>query len=218
MGPLRVFNDDIVYPHCGFPTHLHQNQEILTIVISGEMTHYDSLGNKIIIAAGDAHYLLAGKGIRHSELNFSDKPVHYYQLWFTIPPHISEDKSERIRFKAKKWQNKIFPIASGQGFDNTLTLANDVTVYRSELQAGKTLFYDLSENRLILLYITSGTLILNNLPLKPGDQARINNEKQLVLTAKKTCSYILIDLPSNMGWGYSEKTLKGVKIKNEKNG
>ena len=81
FGALRVFNDDVVEPGTGFPTHPHEEMEIITIVINGEMTHEDSMGNKTIIRAGDVQRMSAGTGLTHSEFNLADEPVHFYQIW-----------------------------------------------------------------------------------------------------------------------------------------
>lgn len=81
FGALRVFNDDIVAPGTGFPTHPHREMEIITIVLEGEITHKDSMGNKMVIRAGDVQRMSAGTGIIHSEFNLGDEPVHFYQIW-----------------------------------------------------------------------------------------------------------------------------------------
>ena len=77
-GALRVFNDDVVQPQSGFGTHPHEEMEIITVVLKGEITHEDSLGNTAVIQAGDVQRMSAGTGIRHSEFNQSQAPVHFY--------------------------------------------------------------------------------------------------------------------------------------------
>ena len=81
FGALRVFNDDVVQPGTGFPTHPHEEMEIVTIVLDGEMTHQDSMGNKTVIRTGDVQRMSAGTGLTHSEYNLADRPVHFYQIW-----------------------------------------------------------------------------------------------------------------------------------------
>jgi quercetin 2,3-dioxygenase len=82
---LRVINEDFIAPHQGFGKHPHKNMEIITYVISGELTHEDSLGTKEVLKAGEFQRMTAGSGIFHSEKNLSDKPVHLFQIWIT--PH-----------------------------------------------------------------------------------------------------------------------------------
>src|SRR5438477_12800923 len=71
FGPLRVFNDDVVQPASGFPTHGHREMEIVTYVLNGELEHKDSTGAVGVIAAGEVQRMSAGTGIRHSEYNAS---------------------------------------------------------------------------------------------------------------------------------------------------
>ena len=80
-GALRVFNDDVVQPNTGFATHPHEEMEIVSIILSGEMTHADTMGNSTIIRAGDIQRMTAGTGLRHSEWNHGPDPVHFFQIW-----------------------------------------------------------------------------------------------------------------------------------------
>jgi redox-sensitive bicupin YhaK (pirin superfamily) len=78
-GALRVFNDDVVQPNTGFPTHPHEEMEIVSIVLEGELAHKDSMGNEGLIRAGEVRRMSAGIGLTHSEYNPADTPVHFYQ-------------------------------------------------------------------------------------------------------------------------------------------
>lgn len=79
---LRVINDDVVAPAKGFGTHPHDNMEIISLVLSGELEHQDSMGNGTVIKAGEIQKMTAGSGITHSEFNpSSKKPVHFLQIW-----------------------------------------------------------------------------------------------------------------------------------------
>jgi len=78
---LRVFNDDIVEAHKGFDTHPHEEMEIVSIVLDGEMVHKDTMGNETVIRKNDVQRMTAGIGLYHSEQNMSDHPVHFFQIW-----------------------------------------------------------------------------------------------------------------------------------------
>ncbi len=80
-GMLRVFNDDIVKAQTGFDTHPHEEMEIVSIVLDGEMEHKDTMGNEMVIRKNDVQRMTAGTGLYHSEKNMSDHPVHFYQIW-----------------------------------------------------------------------------------------------------------------------------------------
>jgi redox-sensitive bicupin YhaK (pirin superfamily) len=81
FGALRVFNDDVVEPGTGFPTHPHEEMEIITIPLNGELTHEDSMGNKTVIRGGEVQRMSAGTGLTHSEFNLGNEPCHFYQIW-----------------------------------------------------------------------------------------------------------------------------------------
>src|SRR5210317_1297551 len=121
FGALRVFNDDVVEPGTGFPTHPHEEMEIITIVLDGEMTHEDSMGNKAVIRAGDVQRMSAGTGLTHSEFNLAEQPVHFYQVWLLPDKKNLEPSYDQKSFTFNEWQNTLLPIASGQGVENTVS-------------------------------------------------------------------------------------------------
>jgi quercetin 2,3-dioxygenase len=110
FSSLRVFNDDIIAPHSGFPLHGHKEMEIITVMLSGELTHEDSLGNRATIRAGDIQRMTAGRGIRHSEFNHGDIPVHLYQLW--IEPR---ERGLRPSFQEFNFAERAARVGTGWG-------------------------------------------------------------------------------------------------------
>src|SRR5436190_9609509 len=98
-GSLRVWNDDEIAPHTGFPAHPHRDMEIITYVRSGAITHQDSLGNTGRTEAGDVQVMSAGNGVRHSEYNLENETTTLFQIWI-IP---------RGRGGAPGWGAKPFP-------------------------------------------------------------------------------------------------------------
>lgn len=209
FGALRVFNDDVVDPGKGFPTHPHEEMEIVTIVLDGEMTHADSMGNKTVIRAGDVQRMSAGTGLTHSEFNLADKPVHFYQVW--ILPDVAglEPSYDQRTFAPEQWQNKLLPVASGQELEKVVSFHTDATIYRCQLEAGNNVSFANTPGRRIFIYVTTGEISVNKTALYACDQARIDTEKPLEFLANTEAEFILIDVPSCKGWGYSEQTLRG---------
>jgi hypothetical protein len=211
FGALRVFNDDVVAPGTGFPTHPHDEMEIVTIVLDGEMTHEDSMGNRTVIRANDVQRMSAGTGITHSEFNLASAPVHFYQIWILPDRHGLKPSYDQRSYDPSNWRNAIFPVASGQGIAGTVTFHTDATLYRASLEAGRDLSFPTTRGRRVFVYMTEGRLSINGREASAGDQARIDIDEPLTFQCHERAELILIDVPSCKGWGYSEKTLRGAR-------
>src|SRR2546423_4033355 len=113
-GLLLVSNDDIIRGGTGFSTHPHRDMEIVTWVLSGELEHKDSQGNKGIIYPGLAQRMSAGSGIWHSEKNPSgDKDVHLVQMWVTPDTDSVAPSYEQLDINPQLDKGGLVPIASG---------------------------------------------------------------------------------------------------------
>jgi len=211
FGALRVFNDDVVAPGTGFPTHPHREMEIVTIVLDGEMTHEDSMGNKTVIRPGDVQRMSAGTGLTHSEFNLADEPVHFYQIWIFPDIEGLTPGYDQKHFDPAVWKNKLHPVASGQDKPDSVTFHTDATIYRGFFDPGMSFDFETDESRRLFVYVTQGEVRVNGTPLKETDQARIDLEPNLAIETGDATEFILIDVPSCKGWGYSTETLKGTR-------
>ncbi|TXT57697.1 MAG: putative Quercetin 2,3-dioxygenase [Candidatus Thorarchaeota archaeon] len=209
FGPLRVFNDDLVAPKTGFPMHRHENMEIITIVEEGQMTHRDSLGNESIIGVCDVQRMSAGTGIEHSEFNLIDINTNFYQIWIEPNELNIEPNYAQRTYMPTKWKNTLLPIASGKEMNNAIKLHADATIYRSTLEPGEKVTLEFDSPRRVFLYVTAGYLDIDDHTLGTKDQARFEWDKPIDIQANFDSSFILIELPSEKGFGYSEKTLLG---------
>jgi redox-sensitive bicupin YhaK (pirin superfamily) len=193
---LRVFNDDIVQPGGGFPMHPHENMEIVTYVVSGELEHQDRLGNRGIIRPGEVQVMSAGKGIVHSEYNPSEKtPVHLLQLWLLPRQKDKPPRWEQRRFSTEERTGVLLPVVSSGEKPNTLAIDQDATIFVSRLKAGQSVAHKPQPKRHAYLFVISGDLELNGRAMAAGDQARIVDEANLQLTATQDAEIILLDLP-----------------------
>ena len=197
FGPLRVFNDDMVAAKAGFPQHPHHEMEIVSIVLEGEITHEDTMGNKTTIKAGEVQRMTAGTGLAHSEFNQQDEPLKFYQLWFIpnqkglAPSYEQKD----IDFLGSK--NELVPLVSGQKvLEDVVYINSNSTVYWSNLRAEKELEFKSFPIRLTFIYVREGVIIINGTKLSSGDQARITDEHVLHIQAEQDAQFILIDLPA----------------------
>ncbi len=194
-GKLRVFNDDVVRPGTGFPTHPHEEMEIITIVLKGEISHKDSMGNGGVIHAGEVQRMSAGTGLTHSEYNEGDADLHFYQVWILPDEGGLAPSYEQKKFAETEFQNVLFPLASGQDKDGAVSFHTDATIYRSQLEAGRQLAHRASADRRIFLYLTSGSLRVNGDMLAERDQARLGGVESVELKADQDADFILIDVP-----------------------
>ena len=136
---LRVINNDTLQAGGGFPTHPHDNMEIFTYVIEGQLAHRDSMGNGAVIGAGNLQYMSAGKGIRHSEFNPSDThKTHLYQVW--LQPNV---KGGEPRYMEKPLAelarpNDLTLLYSGDGRDGSTEIRQDADIYFGHTESSDT--------------------------------------------------------------------------------
>lgn len=192
---LRVFNDDVINPHTGFGKHPHREMEIVTIVLSGEVSHEDSMGNKTTIKAGEVQRMSAGTGITHSEYNNADIPLHLYQIW--ILPHTQGLKPsyEQKSFIDEMTPNTLIPVVSGNNAPGTLSINADAKISLLDMEPGKDIKYS-CKGRKIFIYLTSGSMKLNDVALNANDQVRVAGEESLILHAVEGSRLIVINLPN----------------------
>ena len=194
-GKLRVFNDDVVKPGTGFPTHPHEEMEIITLVLRGEISHRDSMGHGGVIRAGEVQRMSAGTGLTHSEYNKADRDLHFYQVWILPDEAGLKPSYEQKAFSENAFKNVLLPVASGQNKPGAVRFHTDATIYRSRLEAGRQLAHASRPDRKLFVYLTTGSLRVNGEPLGPKDQARLDGGDQVDLAADQDADFILIDAP-----------------------
>ena len=195
-GALRVFNDDVVLPHRGFETHPHEEMEIISIILDGEMTHKDTMGNETVIRKNDVQRMTAGTGLFHSEKNQSDRPVHFYQIWIKPDKNGLTPSYDQRSFDPAAWEDNLALLASDQTGKNRVTLNTEASVYRAALHKGKTIDHHLTGDLRTFIYLISGSADLNGHPLNKNDQARIHDTDRITVTATEDTDLILIDVPA----------------------
>ncbi|MDO9172468.1 MAG: pirin family protein [bacterium] len=196
FGSLRVFNDDIVAPGTGFPMHPHRDMEIVTLVLRGEMTHQDSLGNRAVIRAGDVQRMSAGAGLTHSEHNLGTEPVHIYQIWIFPERKGLTPSYDQRTFDPDDRRNRLHPVASGRGDAGAVTLHADAVIHRCDLDAGRVVTHEAAAGRRTFVYVESGRLLVDGRELDANDQARLDAAGTLVVEARERADFVLIDVPS----------------------
>ena len=166
FGPLRVINDDTIAPGQGFGMHPHQSMEIITVMVEGELTHADSMGNSAVLRAGEVQRMSAGVGLMHSEINRSSTACRLLQIWIE-PSCVGGDPS---------YEQKPFAIGNGwscliepEGRGEAMAIQRPVRLWRSQPQPGISLELPLSPNSTGWLQLIDGSITLNGQTLQRGD-------------------------------------------------
>ena len=192
---IRVINEDRMDPGAGFPTHRHQDMEILSYVLEGELAHRDSMGTGSVIKPGDLQRMSAGTGVFHSEFNAStDQPVHFFQIWILPEKKGAQPGYEQRNFPVAERTNRLRLLASHQGRDNSLTLHQAVDLFGCILENGQTVTHAYLPNRHGWIQVARGEVELSGQTLGPGDGASISDETLVRLTATRDAEFLLFDL------------------------
>ncbi len=192
---LRIINEDVVSPATGFGTHGHRDMEIVSYVIGGRLVHEDTAGNKATLHRGDVQAMSAGTGIRHSECNGSARDeVRFLQLWFLPRCNDLPPAYRQAHFSDGEKQDRLRLIVSPDGVAGSLSINQDVRLYASLLDRGKSLSHQLAAGRGAWLQVIQGSLIANDANLLAGDGAAIENIAYLDITALDPAEFLLIDL------------------------
>ena len=193
-GALRVWNDDEIAPHAGFPLHPHANMEIITYVREGAITHEDSLGNKGRTKAGDVQVMSAGSGVRHAEYNAEDVTTKIFQIWIEPNQAGGAPFWGAKPFAKSDRPGKLVPLASGFHNDrDALPIRTDARVLGASLQAGETAEYPLGKARHGYLVPARGSVEVNGVRLGARDGAAIANEDMVTITALEDAELVLVD-------------------------
>ena len=192
---LRVINDDRVQPGGGFDLHPHEDMEIISYLVSGELQHKDTLGNGSVIHAGEVQRMSAGTGIWHSEFNPSATEfVHFLQIWI-LPDRQGLKPSydqKLVPDAAKAGRPRL--IASRDGRDDSLTIHQDAGVYALRLRRGERTALRLLPGRYAWVQVVAGSLMANGTPLGPGDGAALTDPGRLEFTGLDDTHVLIFDL------------------------
>ena len=192
---LRVMNEDRITPGAGFPAHSHEDMEILTYVLDGELAHKDSTGGEGVISPGYVQYMSAGTGVTHSEFNASEEnPLHLYQIW--IVPNAGGHAPRYEERKLSSADGEGFElIASGDGRDGSIRIHQDADFYMSKVSDGDAVEHRFGDGRYGWLQIAKGGVELpGGSVLQAGDGAMIEDEQRLALKALADSEILLFDL------------------------
>lgn len=196
FGALRVINEDRVAPGAGFGMHGHRDMEILSYVLSGKLSHRDSMGHGSTVGPGDVQRMSAGTGVQHSEFNPSDsEPVHFLQIWIKPNALGIRPGYEQKHFGTADRRGRLCLIASQDGADGSVTIHQDVRVYASLLDGAEHVSYAAAQKRRLYLHVIRGSLAAHGTRLTAGDALMLQQVAALELAEARDAEVLLFDLP-----------------------
>ena len=198
FGALRVLNDDTVQPGMGFGTHPHDNMEIITIVLDGELEHRDSMGNGSVIRPGEIQVMSAGTGIQHSEFNHSAKnKVSFLQIWVFPDKKNVEPRYGQAKFEEQEMAGKWRTIVSPDGADQSVWIHQQAWFSLGNFDEGSTISYkpQKSENG-VYLFLISGEVEVGAEKLSDRYGLCIEEiDSEIDLKVTKNSKVLLMEVP-----------------------
>ncbi len=192
---LRVINEDHIEADQGFPKHGHRDMEIITYMISGELSHRDSLGNGETTRSHEVQRMTAGTGVLHSEFSSPTDKTHLLQIWILPEQNRLTPSYEQKFFTSEQKQGNLRLIASRGGDDGSVHINQDVKLYASILKNGEEVSLDLSGGRHAWLQLISGSVKLNGENIAAGDGAAVSEEVAIKITSGADgTEFLLFDL------------------------
>ncbi|HBX57681.1 pirin family protein [Pseudomonas sp. UBA2684] len=194
-GQLRVWNDDEIAAHSGFPPHPHHDMEIITYVRQGAITHKDNLGNQGRTEAGDVQVMSAGTGIAHSEYNLEDQTTTIFQIWITPDQFDSPPSWGAKPFPKGERAGTFVTLASGNPDDHdALPIRVNARLLAATLNAGQSAEYTLGSGRKAYLVGASGVFEVNGVAAKARDGVAIADTEVIRVTAIEDSEIVLVDV------------------------
>jgi redox-sensitive bicupin YhaK (pirin superfamily) len=197
FGMLRVLNDDILAEGRGFGTHPHDNMEIISIPLEGDLEHKDSMGNVSVIKHGDIQVMSAGTGITHSEYNRNkDKPVKFLQIW--IIPNIQNVKPryDQVTLKKDDRHNKLQQILSPDPDDEGVWIYQNAWFHIGKFDKAASADYEIkAKGNGVYAFILSGEVTINGQQLKSRDGYGVWDTGRISIKAVNDAEFLLMEVP-----------------------
>lgn len=200
FGVLRVLNDDIVAAGMGFNTHPHDNMEIISIPIEGDLEHKDSMSNVAVIKNGDIQVMSAGTGISHSEFNKNkDKQVKFLQIWVFPNKKNVKPRYDQITLNEKDRHNKLQQILSPTPDDVGVWIHQNAWFHLGKFDKGITSEYTLkARGNGLYIFNLNGDLKINDQLLNSRDGLGIWDIDKISIKADTDSEFLLMEVPMSV--------------------
>lgn len=201
FGVLRVLNDDVVSAGKGFGTHPHENMEIISIPLEGDLAHKDSMGNSSIIRHGDIQVMSAGTGVTHSEFNAnSDREVKFLQIWLFPNKRNVTPRYDQISLDPADRKNRLQQILSPDANDAGVWIHQNAWFHLGSFDKGHEATYALKHpNNGVYAFVIDGSASINGHDLNKRDGMGVWNTGSLDITANSPeTELLLMEVPMQL--------------------
>jgi redox-sensitive bicupin YhaK (pirin superfamily) len=197
FGALRVLNDDTVDAGKGFGTHPHDNMEIISIPLEGDLEHKDSMNNVAVIKNGDIQAMSAGTGIYHSEYNKDrEHRVKFLQIWLYPDKRNVEPRYDQVTLKAEDRHNKLQQILSPNPNDEGVWIHQNAWFHLGDFDKGVSAEYKLkAKGSGVYIFVLKGDVKINDQLLNTRDGYGIWETDQFSITAESDAEFLLMEVP-----------------------
>jgi quercetin 2,3-dioxygenase len=201
FGVLRVLNDDTIAAGMGFGTHPHDNMEIITIPLEGDLAHKDSMGNAETIKTGDIQVMSAGTGIQHSEFNPNqDKQTKLFQIWLFPKVRDVEPRYQQITLNTEDRNNKLQQILSPNPDDAGVWIYQDAWFHLGKFDTKSNITYQTKKaGNGVYVMLVSGEVFINGETLSERDAIGIWEESEATfnidITINSASEILILEVP-----------------------
>jgi len=200
FGALRVLNDDTVEAGMGFGTHPHDNMEIISIPLEGDLEHKDSMGNVSVIKHGDIQVMSAGTGIHHSEYNKNkDSRVKFLQIWVIPDQKKVTPRYDQITLNSTDRHNQLQQILSPNADDAGVWIHQNAWFHLGKFDKGVAKVYNLkAKGNGVYAFILSGDVTINGQSLNTRDGFGIWDVEKITIQADSDAEFLLMEVPMDV--------------------
>jgi len=197
-GALRVINEDRIESGQGFGTHGHQDMEIISYVLSGNLAHQDSMGNVKGIPPGDVQRMSAGTGVKHSEFNHAiGEETHFLQIWIEpnqrgIPPSYEQ---KTIAPASKR--GALALIAGHTPTGDAVKIHAHASLYAGLFDKDEKASLAIGSDHKAYVHLIRGQLQVNGQQLKAGDAMLLEGEHRIDVSGGLDAEVLVFDLFEN---------------------
>lgn len=200
FGVLRVLNDDNVAAGMGFGTHPHDNMEIISIPLSGSLSHKDSMGNGTIINEGEIQVMSAGTGVQHSEFNPNEKEESkFLQIWIFPDKLNVKPRYDQLKLNKEDRINQWDQILSPNPDDKGVWIHQNAWFHMTDLEQGKELTYELKDkSNGVFLFVLEGDITIGEDILHRRDAVGIDGEESFTIKANENSQVLVMEIPMEL--------------------